>query len=558
MKIACQSCGAKYTIADEKVSGKTVKIKCKKCGATVVVDGHAQHMEGHDVGAAQGHAGGGEEWTVSVADDDQRSLTTAGIAEAYQQGIITGDTFVWRDGMAEWLSLSQVPELVAACGGGAHAPAAAIADPATHALDAGGGGYGGATPFGGAAPFGGGAGYGAAAAAAPAAAAAVRKQGRGGVDLFGGGGGAGPAAAEAAPAAASSAHIGERNENSVLFSLSALTAAETAAKKGSAPKPARANLDLAGGGGGGAKSSIDDIMNLGSGSIAGSSLAPPPINAPFIEPPPPPAPVASMHPPASMGGPAMGAGPGMHMGAGAMPMPYEQQQPKKAPVGLIVGGILGVLVLAGGAFMLGRGGDDEAKKDAVAANDTTKKQGAEEPSKKEPAADDRPAEPAPEAAKADEPKADDAAATADAKADPAGAATTGKTAPTTPPTTGGAAPPSTGTKKEEPKTEEPKKEEPKKEEPAASATGSFDRGAAQAALGSAAGGAKGCKKDGGPTGSTKVQVTFAPSGRVTTVNVGPPFAGTPVGSCIAGAFKGLSVPAFSGSPVTVSKTVSIK
>ena len=36
------------------------------------------------------------------------------------------------------------------------------------------------------------------------------------------------------------------------------------------------------------------------------------------------------------------------------------------------------------------------------------------------------------------------------------------------------------------------------------------------------------------------------------------FAGTPVGSCIAGAFKGLSIPAFSGSPVTVSKTVSIR
>ena len=78
------------------------------------------------------------------------------------------------------------------------------------------------------------------------------------------------------------------------------------------------------------------------------------------------------------------------------------------------------------------------------------------------------------------------------------------------------------------------------------------------AIPAAAGGAKGCKKDGGPTGSTKVQVTFAPSGRVTTVNVGAPFAGTPVGSCIASAFKGASVPSFSGSPVTVSKSVSIK
>ena len=39
MKITCQSCQAKYTIADEKVLGKIVKIRCKKCAATIVVNG---------------------------------------------------------------------------------------------------------------------------------------------------------------------------------------------------------------------------------------------------------------------------------------------------------------------------------------------------------------------------------------------------------------------------------------------------------------------------------------------------------------------------------------
>ena len=40
MKISCQSCQAKYTIADEKVLGKIVKIRCKKCGATIVINGN--------------------------------------------------------------------------------------------------------------------------------------------------------------------------------------------------------------------------------------------------------------------------------------------------------------------------------------------------------------------------------------------------------------------------------------------------------------------------------------------------------------------------------------
>jgi hypothetical protein len=55
-----------------------------------------------------------------------------------------------------------------------------------------------------------------------------------------------------------------------------------------------------------------------------------------------------------------------------------------------------------------------------------------------------------------------------------------------------------------------------------------------------------------------VQVTFATSGRVTTANVaGPPFGGTSVGGCVAGIFRKARIPAFSGNPVTVSKSFSI-
>jgi hypothetical protein len=86
----------------------------------------------------------------------------------------------------------------------------------------------------------------------------------------------------------------------------------------------------------------------------------------------------------------------------------------------------------------------------------------------------------------------------------------------------------------------------------------FNRGAATSALGAAAGAAKGCKKPDGPTGSGRVKVTFAPSGNVTSAVVdGPPFAGTPVGGCVASAFRSARVPPFSGAPVTVSKSFNI-
>ena len=88
---------------------------------------------------------------------------------------------------------------------------------------------------------------------------------------------------------------------------------------------------------------------------------------------------------------------------------------------------------------------------------------------------------------------------------------------------------------------------------------SFDRGAASAALGTATSAASACRGADGPTGVAQVTVTFAPSGRVTQATVnGAPYAGTATGSCIAQAFRGTSVPAFRGEPVTVSKTVTIR
>ena len=35
MKIVCDSCSAKYSIADEKVAGKVFKIRCKKCSNVI-------------------------------------------------------------------------------------------------------------------------------------------------------------------------------------------------------------------------------------------------------------------------------------------------------------------------------------------------------------------------------------------------------------------------------------------------------------------------------------------------------------------------------------------
>jgi len=106
MKIICDSCGAKYTVSDEKVQGKTVKIKCRKCSAVIVVSTTGE------VQTTGGGASPGTSYTVSVTDTDQRTMTVHQIVDAYNEGIIDAETFVWAEGMGDWLPLKDVDEVV--------------------------------------------------------------------------------------------------------------------------------------------------------------------------------------------------------------------------------------------------------------------------------------------------------------------------------------------------------------------------------------------------------------------------------------------------------------
>lgn len=76
-------------------------------------------------------------------------------------------------------------------------------------------------------------------------------------------------------------------------------------------------------------------------------------------------------------------------------------------------------------------------------------------------------------------------------------------------------------------------------------------------LGAAAGEARACKKDDGPTGTARVKVTFVGSGEVKSVILDPPFADTAVGACVAAAFQSARVPPFVGTPVSVKKTFHV-
>jgi cytoskeletal protein RodZ len=133
--------------------------------------------------------------------------------------------------------------------------------------------------------------------------------------------------------------------------------------------------------------------------------------------------------------------------------------------------------------------------------------------------------------------------------------------PLAPPSTQSTEAPVLQPKKVETPTEPPPpapKEDPKPASPS-EPSGPFDRAAAAAALTASASAASACRKEGDPSGTASVVITFAPSGRVTSANIGgPPFAGTPTGGCIAAALRKTRVPPFEGERVTVSKTIVVQ
>jgi len=80
----------------------------------------------------------------------------------------------------------------------------------------------------------------------------------------------------------------------------------------------------------------------------------------------------------------------------------------------------------------------------------------------------------------------------------------------------------------------------------------FNREAAKAALDEAAGQAKNCRPQGGPSGTGRVQVRYEPSGKVANVAIlTSKFDNTTAGSCVRMLFRRAKVPEFTGAPVVV-------
>ncbi|MGB5812799.1 MAG: GYF domain-containing protein [Polyangiales bacterium] len=117
MKIVCDSCGAKYSIADEKVAGKIFKIRCKKCSSVLEVRGDQTGAHALD-GAGQSQEPATDSGWYIVVDGEQRGpLPPIELSQLFAKGSVGLDSYVWKEGFGDWKVASDVPELVQILGG---------------------------------------------------------------------------------------------------------------------------------------------------------------------------------------------------------------------------------------------------------------------------------------------------------------------------------------------------------------------------------------------------------------------------------------------------------
>ena len=133
MKFYCDSCGAKYLIGDEKVRGKVLRIRCKKCDHIMVVKEpsrptSAEHRSVGDLArrlrntgthAAVSSAGPppppapieGIPWFYSVAGQTFGPLGLGDLAGRFAGGDLGDEAYVWNETFDAWKPGKDVPEL---------------------------------------------------------------------------------------------------------------------------------------------------------------------------------------------------------------------------------------------------------------------------------------------------------------------------------------------------------------------------------------------------------------------------------------------------------------
>lgn len=112
MKAICDTCGARYRIPEEKLEGKILRIRCRKCDNVFTVrDDEAPTLTGvsrPDLHTPQG------DWYFAINGESFGPYTEDELQHRFESGRLDRDTHIWRQGMDAWVPVSDYPPFAAA------------------------------------------------------------------------------------------------------------------------------------------------------------------------------------------------------------------------------------------------------------------------------------------------------------------------------------------------------------------------------------------------------------------------------------------------------------
>lgn len=114
MKFYCDKCQAKYSIADEKVRGKVLKVRCKKCSHVITVREPRAPVGAGPRQPQQQTTPQSLPWYYALNGQTFGPYEKQALMRMFESGEIGDACYIWNETFVEWLPARRVPEFVPA------------------------------------------------------------------------------------------------------------------------------------------------------------------------------------------------------------------------------------------------------------------------------------------------------------------------------------------------------------------------------------------------------------------------------------------------------------
>lgn len=118
MKFYCDNCQTKYSIAEEKVRGKVLKVRCKKCSHVITVreprapaktttntGSHGRRSEGRSASSPPPVP----KWHYSINGRSYGPFDKKVLDEKFASGELGDASYVWNESFSDWKRVTEVP-----------------------------------------------------------------------------------------------------------------------------------------------------------------------------------------------------------------------------------------------------------------------------------------------------------------------------------------------------------------------------------------------------------------------------------------------------------------